>query len=82
MQLMQDSMHPLDWFGRIKASYLEAPIQFTSHQQEFHHVIIATSDILFKMGLPCNPLGDRQGAYIQESQEEEKQTKALMVYLQ
>jgi hypothetical protein len=76
MQLMQDSMRPLDWFGRIKSSYLEAPIQFTSHQQEFHHAFIATSDILFKMGLHRNPFGDQQGAYIQEPQEEETQTKA------
>ena len=66
MQLMQDSMHPLDWFGRIKSSYLEAPFKYSSHQQEFHHAFIAASDILFQMGLPRNPLGDRQGAYLQQ----------------
>jgi hypothetical protein len=76
MQLMQDSMHPLDWFGRVKASYLEAPMQFTSHQQEFHHAFIIVSFILFKMGLPRNPLGDQQGAYTQEPQGEETQTQA------
>ena len=76
MQLMQDSMHPLDWFGHIKSSYLEAPIKYSSHQQEFHHAFIAASDTLFQMGLPCNPLGDRQGAYLQEPQEEDTQTTA------
>jgi hypothetical protein len=58
MQLMLDFMHLLDWFGRIKSSYLEVQIQFASHQKEFHHAYIAASDILFKMGLPHNPLGD------------------------
>ena len=76
MQLMQDSMHPLDWFGRIKSSYLEAPIKYSSHQQEFPHAFIAASDTLLQMGLPRNPLGDRQGAYLQEPQGEENQTKA------
>ena len=75
-------MHPLDWFECIKASYLEAPIKFTSHQQEFHQAFIATSDILFKMGLPHIHLETDKELTYKNPKERKHKLKPLMVYLQ